>query len=246
MTNEFSSHLGIRDWYRLSKGGTRAVFFRDLPTLDCDALMGALASETSLPSTGRLRTKVELEELSRSLVPPIQDLAMRGPNEQTLQWMFMHRKRLLSLTECVLARELPTCCAGESVEGRADLLAFDQLLAQPIIVELKCEKASDPLSGVVLEVLSHWAFNVRHLADFNAQLSGFGYLPSKPPRLAIAAPEGYYVETRRRTARRQCNEYDIAMTWIDALLRNNIVTVDLYAIEDDWLSAGPDFQMWKI
>ena len=87
-------------------------YFRDLPTLDCDALMGALALETSLPPTGRLRTKVELEELSRSLVPAIRDLAMRGPSEQTLQWMFMHRNRLLSLTECVLARELPTCCAG--------------------------------------------------------------------------------------------------------------------------------------
>lgn len=214
--------------------------------LDCEALKGVLALETSLAPTGHLRTKVELEELTRSVMPPILELKMRGPNEQTFQWMFMHRKHLLSSTECVLARELPTCCAGESVEGRADLLAFDQVLARPIIVELKCGTASDPLAGVVLEILSHWVFNVRHLADLTAQVNAFGYLSSGSPRLAIVAPEGYYIETRRRTSRRRCNEYDIAMSWINELRRNEIAMIDLYAVENDWLGAGPDFRMWKI
>jgi hypothetical protein len=235
----------VRHWYDHSKDSASA-FFRDLEQLDCDTLVRLLGLETALSPRGSLRTKVQLEALNRAQRPSIQDLQMREPDEQTLQWMFMHRKHLLSISEEVAFRELPTCCEGESVEGRADLLAFDQLRKQPIIVELKRKTASDPLSGVVLEALSHWAFNVRHLADFKSLLFEFGCVAEELPRVVIAAPEGYYRSNRKRTRPPRGKEFYIAKNWIECLRQREVVTIDLYTTEDDWLSEGPDFVMGKI
>jgi hypothetical protein len=223
-----------------------SAFFRELEQLDCDTLVRLLASETSLSPRGRLRTKDQLEALDRAESPSIQALQMRKPDEQTLQWMFMHRKHLLSISEEVAFRELPTCCAGETVIGRADLLAFDQLQKQPIIVELKPKTASDSLSGVVLQALSHWAFDVRHLADFNSLLLEFGYVAGKLPRVVIAAPEGYYNSAQKRIRLPRGKEFEIAMNWIETLRQREVVTIDLYTTEDEWLSKGPNFEMGKI
>ncbi len=167
------------------------------------------------------------------------------PVEQSLQWLFLHRNHLVSASESILWRELPTCCAGETVEGRADLLAFDQTLAQPILVELKDGDADDPLSGAVLELLYHWAFHLQHVQYFHALLAEFGCVPVCPCRLVLVAPESYYAIANARSPRRN-NEYERAMGWIDDLSRKNLVTIDLYAIEPDWLAAGAGFRIRKL
>jgi hypothetical protein len=175
----------------------------------------------------------------------MQVLQGRKPVEQTLQWLFLHRNHLLSANESILWRELPTCCAGEAVEGRADLLAFDQTLAQPILVELKDGDADDPLSGAVLELLYHWAFHLQHVQHFHALLAEFGYVPACPCRLALVAPESYYATAEARSPRRN-NEYKWAMGWIGGLSRANLVSIDLYAIEPGWLAAGAGFRIGKL
>jgi hypothetical protein len=245
MTTGSPSPRSIRDWYRLSKKDS-SKFFNDLHLLDCSSLIAILQQDIALQPRGRLRTAAELESLSRTGLPSLDVCKAKGPDEQTLQWMFMHRRYFELAHERIVWRELPTCCAEETPEGWCDLLAFDEAQARPLLVELKRGSATDPLTGVLLEALWHWVFGVRHNADLNTQLRGFGHTPNNPPRLAVAAPDEYYRQAQQRTREPRGSEYQVAIAWLACLRQNKIVDIDLYAIEDAWLSTGPAFNMRKI
>jgi hypothetical protein len=205
--------------------------------------------ENALKGEGRLRTRQELEELDRELCPSLEDLRLRKPNEQTLQWVFLHRGYISSLNERVLCRELPSCCWGEKVagKGRADLLAFDGELSQPMLVELKRADNDEPLCAVVLEILFHWCFHGQFHQSFELLLREFECGATRPMRLVIAAPVGYFREARRRSQDRTDRlggEFPRALAWITAL--RELVQIDLYAIEDQWLEKGPMFPMSRL
>jgi hypothetical protein len=93
--------------------------------------------------------------------PLLEELRTGIPDEQTLQWFFIHRGYVQFEHEKVIERELPVSPAGLPREDWIDILAFDSTLNRPILVELKQGAANDSLTGVLLEVLAHWAFHVR-------------------------------------------------------------------------------------
>jgi hypothetical protein len=158
----------VSDWYELSKdSGT--VFFGAHRRLKTEMLANMLTNQTALPPRGRLRTIEEVQQLHRNRkpLPSVQALRARGrADEYALQCMFVHRGFFEHASQLLLCRELPTCCAKEMPEGWVDLLLFDTTVARATLVELKDEDANDPLTGVVLEVLSHWAFHVQHSSEF--------------------------------------------------------------------------------
>jgi hypothetical protein len=203
-------------------------------------------ADATVPPRGVLRTKAELADLGRVKLPDIGDLRSREPTEQTLQWMFMHRGYFVETHQHIVWRELPTCCTGERAYGRADLVAFDTRAAQPIIVELKRTDATDALTRVVLEALWHWVFNIQHLAGLHALLSEFGHPTRLRPRIAIAAPQAYFTTARCRTRAPRSSEYDLALSWIDRLNGEGLVSTEVYAIDDDWQRSGPDFRMLRM
>jgi hypothetical protein len=237
----------IYEWYRL--GRNRGEFLRQIRGLDGPFLLRLALRENVLKGEGRLRTRHELEELGREPCPPLEDLRLRKPNEQTLQWFFLHRGYIASSNERVLCRELPSCRCGETVagKGRADLLAFDRELSQPMLVELKRADNDEPLCAVVLEILFHWCFHGQFHESFELLLREFECGPARPTRLVIAAPVGYFREARRRSQDRidgLCGEFRRALAWITAL--RELVQIDLYAIEDQWLAKGPKFLMSRL
>ena len=235
----------IRDWYRLSENLT--TFYASIPHLDVKTLAKTMKADLLVPPRGRLRTRVELEREARAQPPPIETLRMASPREQTLQWMFMHRGYLAETSDKILTREVPTCCAGETRHGAADLLAYDNVNRRPIIVELKRASAGDPLTRCVLEVLWHWTFTVQHIAEFQNQLAEFGCEPvSFIPTLAIAAPESFFRDGRERSRRRGGDEFKTGLSWIVGLCEAEIVKIDLYAIENDWQAIGPEFRIRKL
>lgn len=237
----------IYGWYRL--GQTRGEFLRQVRGLDSTLLLHLALRESALMGEGRLRTRQELEDLGRERCPPLEDLKLRKPNEQTLQWFFLHRGYISSLNELVLWRELPSCCWGETVtgKGRADLLAFDRELSQPMLVELKRADNNEPLCAVVLEILFHWCFHSQLHQSFELMLREFKCGPVRPMRLVIAAPVGYFTEAQRRSQDRTDGlggEYARALGWITAL--RELVQIDLYAIENQWQAKGPMFLMSRL
>lgn len=239
----------IREWYNRSRGGTRGKFLSEIASLDCAALIAQLQRECLIPPAGRMRTRTELDACGRKAAPTVQTLQADACDEQTLQWMFLHRGYLLAPIERVLRRELPTCCAGQMPIGWADLLAFDTECMQPILVELKRAEANDPLSAVVLELLSHWVFQVRHIGCFNALIGDYGYAARLPMRLVIGAPEAYFREARAVSQRRRAGlrgEYEIALSWIKGLRSAGAAALDLYAIEEQWQASGPAFRMRRL
>ena len=242
------AHLNrsLRDWYDLSREEPRR-FLEELPTLDCGALLETLNAEIGIAARGPLRTKKELYALCRTPVPSVLELQKKTPNEQTLQWMFMHRGCFASETEIVVYRELPICCAGETLggHGRADLLVFDQSQGRAVLVELKCATARDPLSGVVLEVLLHWIFNIQHREQFHQQLSDLGYVSKNPLGMAICAPRAYFESSATRNRKPRGDEFNSAQGWIKCLRERKNILIDLYEVKDDWLKVGPKFQMYK-
>jgi hypothetical protein len=151
----------ISDWYSLYHKAKRQ-FLTELPALDCVSLIARLQTDSVLPPLGRVRTKKELERLTHTREKP-KDLAqLRGmrPTELVLKWMFAHRGYFSKPTERLLWWELPSCCHGTKPSGPswADLLIMDQENEQPILVELKCSSANDPLSATIVEALTHWCF----------------------------------------------------------------------------------------
>lgn len=230
---------------RASRSGSRGEFLKDVQSFTGDSLMALLRQEISSGARGRLRTRPELEALSRAECPNIESLKGVPPLEQTLQWVFIQRKYLFSTNESILWRELPTCCAGERVEGRADLLAFDHALGQPILVELKDGRADDPLTGAVLELLYHWTFHMQHIDEFETLLAEFSCESVLPCRLVLIAPQSFYDEARRRSRQRH-GEFERAIGWIDGLAANKVVSIDLYALDSDWQQQSIDIRMVKV
>lgn len=240
-----TSSRSIREWYRLSRPGTRGEFLREVRSLSSEALVALLKQETSALPRGTLRSKTDLEELIRTDRPTVECLQAAKPTEQTLQWLFAHRGYLTSASEPILWRELPTCCVGEYAEGRADLLAFDHAVSQPILVELKDDDACDPLSGAVLELLYHWTFHMQHLQHFHALLSEFACVPQLPPRLALIAPNRFFVDAKARS-RKRGGEYEQAIEWIEKLFLQRVVALKLQAVEDGWQNAGVSFRITEV
>jgi hypothetical protein len=165
--------------------------------------------------------------------------------EQTLQWLFMCRKYLSTTNEPILCRELPTCYAGEQVRGRADLLAFDHISGQPILVELKNGDANDSLCGVVLELLHHWAFHMRHKDQLQALVREYTCEATASCRLALIAPAPFYREAKRRSKKRH-GEFERAIDWINGLASSNVVSIDLYVLDSDWQEQGIHFRVLKL
>lgn len=234
----------IEGWYRLTLQSR--AFFEAVPYLDGVSLARMAMTDAMTPARGVLRTKAQLTDLGRVLLPDLDNLRSREPTEQTLQWMWMHRGHFAERQQKIVWRELPTCCAGERAFGRADLLAFDTDALQPIIVELKKATATDALTRTVLEAFWHWVFNMQHLASLEAMLCEFGHQPRLPPRIAIAAPRAYFIDARRRTRAPRNAEYELAVSWIDHLTDKKLVAIEMYAIEDDWLAAGPNFGLERL
>lgn len=245
MTDLSSTPQSLHGWYQHSKGDPRQ-FFKDLQTLDCPTLATLIRRDCALAPRGRLRTAVELELLNRTPKPSLDNLRKRTGSEQTLQWMFIHREYFYQKAGQILWRELPTCCAGEPADGRCDLLVFDKEKVRPVLVELKQGSAGDPLTGVLLEALWHWAFTIRHLDSFDAQIRGFGFAATDPPGIAVAAPDQYFRRTSVRTRSPRNDEFKSALAWISYLKQNKIVDIDLYSVSDDWQRVGPSFAMQRI
>ncbi len=193
-----------------------------------------------------------IAKYSRRNRPSLQELLTATPNEQTLQWLFLYRGYLQFEHERVIERELPVSPEGVEREGWVDVLAFDGTVNQPILVELKQCRANDSLTGVLLEVLAHWAFHMRYLKEFQAQLLGGGVVGSgdmTAPSVVIAAPETYFRETlRRSTHSRRHNEIRKAASMIKCMREEWDLKIRLLAIADDWQSEGIRFgiEEWKV
>lgn len=233
------------DWYRLS-AKHQAAFFEELGKLTNADVEQIVRSVADMPSQGPLRPLAEIRSL-RAELPTLEELSRREPNELTLQLAFMHRGHLSTTSEKVVAREIPISPAGMEKEGWCDLLVFDQETSVPILVELKRAEADDSLSGVLFEVLFHWAFHKRHFAEFREQLDADGIrVPTTvtQPMATIAAPRSYFVETRRRSQdKRRDGEYERALGMIEYLRERLNLRVKLLAIDDGWKKAMPAFDV---
>jgi hypothetical protein len=237
----------IYEWYQLSR--EQGPFLMQIRDLDENRVRALAAREKDLVGEGRLRTRRELEMLHRTRPPALEELKLRPPDEQTLQWCFLDRRYLSSPTERVLYREFPSGRWGETLDGkgRSDLLAFDRDYSEPILVELKRASSTMPLSAAVMEILYHWSFHQKFLLSFKALLHSYACTASAATRLVIAAPDEYFRKARRRSQDRSTElggEYDRALSWINAL--RETVRIDIYAIEDQWLAKAPTFQMKEL
>jgi hypothetical protein len=126
---------------------------------------------------------------------------------------------------------------------------FDVEKNNSLLVELKQAKSSDPLFGVVLEALDHWIFFTRNSRSLAAVLSQAGHRSQDSPiQLAIAAPNKYFVETQRRSAKDSIRNRECSLT-IDALtcLAKQIgLAITLVSIDDNWQDSEGEFpvQIW--
>ena len=246
--------LPLRRWYQFSKGvgGRSSDFYTMLDRCTPDRFAAIVAQELQRPAPGELRSLSSIRQYSRRRIPTLEELQNREPNEQTLQWMFLLRGYLQFKHEAIIERELPISPAGVDREGGLDLLTFDLSRGQPILVELKRAKATDSLTGVLLEVLSHWAFHVRYFHQFRQQLAQsevVNSLNSMMPTVAIVAPESYFIETVRRSSdRRRHHEVQVAAKLINCMRVLYDLQVRFLAIQDDWQQIGLDFVLhdWRI
>jgi hypothetical protein len=246
----------LRRWYEFSKGQgdrrSRSGFFALLDGCTAERFAEIVQEDLRQPALGDLRSLTSIRQNSRRNTPTIDELRRRAPDEQTLQWLFLLRGYLRFRHEAIIERELPVSPAKVDREGWVDLLAFDLDRRQPILVELKRAKASDSLTGVLLEVLSHWAFHMRYLRQFQQQVAQADVVGSPvmlAPTVVIAAPESYFVETLRRSGDpRRHNEIRVAAQLMRCMLEMWGVGVRLLAIEDGWQQVGLEFAIhdWAI
>jgi hypothetical protein len=244
----------LRSWYLTSKGerGTRSQFFALLDSFTSETFTKVVKADLDRPAPGRLRTLTSIREYSRRNRPSLKELRTAVPDEQTLQWLFLSRGYVQFDHERVIERELPVSPAGIPREGWIDVLAFDHSAKQPILVELKQGGANDSLTGVILEVLAHWAFHMRYLAEFRTQLMEGGVLGAEEmvrPSVVVAAPESYFRETLRRSGdSRRHNEGRTATAIIRCMKGRWGLKIRLLAISDDWQEVGTDFgvEEWSV
>jgi hypothetical protein len=244
----------LRSWYLNSSGtrGSRSQFFALLDSCTSEKLMSVVETDLCRPVTGSLRTLASIREYSRRDPPSLEELRTTVPNEQTLQWLFLYRGYLQFEHERVIERELPVSPADVAREGSVDVLAFDGIANQPILVELKQVRANDSLTGALLEVLAHWAFHMRYLAEFREQLmkgSVSGANVMKKPSVVIAAPKKFFLETVRRSGdSRRHHEVRTAAAIVKCLKDTMGLKIRLLAISDDWQQVGPAFgvEEWLI
>ncbi|HKD05521.1 MAG TPA: hypothetical protein VKB79_06425 [Bryobacteraceae bacterium] len=239
----------IRDWYCFSRDHRRH-FLAGLGENTNAALVTLLQNELNQAPIKSLRTLEEIKNYKRESLPRLADLKQRKPDEQHLQYLFMHRGYFRQPFESVLTREYPSCDRRNERSAVIDLLGFDNKRKEPLIVELKRAEASDPLFGVVLEALHHWAFFSRNSRLLAAVLRRGGYdCPDTcSVQLAIAAPTEYYVVTQRRSATSPARNREYSRT-IDALTylaARTGLNVPLVAIDDNWRDTGTDFpaRLW--
>jgi hypothetical protein len=232
----------LRHWYEFSKGkwGRRRLsdFFVLLESCTPARFAKIVAADLQRPALGELRSLASIRQYSRRDTPTLDELLQRRPDEQTLQWLFLLRGYLQFTHEPIIERELPVSPAQVEREGWVDLLAFDVDRRQPILVELKRADANDSLTGVLLEVLSHWAFHIRYQHQFRQQIAEAEVVRSAEmlaPSVAIAAPHSYFAETLRRSNDpRRHNEIHVAARLIRCMLETWGLQVRLLAIEDAW------------
>lgn len=244
----------LRSWYLTSSGkrGSRSKFFALLDSCTPERFTRVVQADLARSAPGGLRTLASIREYSRRNSPSTEDLRTAVPDEQALQWLFLHRGYLQYKHERVIERELPVSQAGIAREGWVDVLAFDTTVHQPILVELKQRSANDSLTGVLLEVLAHWAFHIRYLAEFRRQLIEGEILAAEDmaePAVVIAAPESYFGETLRRSRHpRRHNDVRTASALIKCMRDHWNLQVRLLAISDDWQVVGAGFgvEEWSI
>jgi len=236
----------LRDWYCFSRNHRRQ-FLADLGENTNGALVTLIQNELNQPPIKSLRTLDDIKGYKRETLPCPTDLKQRTPNEQHLQYLFMHRGYFRHPFESVLTREYPSCDRRNDRSAVVDLLAFDNKRKQPLIVELKRAEATDPLFGVVLEGLHHWAFFCRNSLLLAAVLRRGGHdCPDAcSVQLAIAAPTQYYVETQRRSAISPARnrEYSRAIEALTYLAERIGLSVPLVAVDDNWRDTGTDFSV---
>jgi hypothetical protein len=242
----------LRSWYLTSKGerSSRSQFFELLDLCSPEMFTKVVKADLERPASGRLRTLASIREYSRRNSPSYEELSTAKPDEQTLQWLFLYRGYLQFEHEQVIERELPVSPAGLLREGWIDVLAFDSIVKQPILVELKQARANDSLTGVLLEVLAHWAFHMRYMAEFRRQLKDGGVVGAEEasmPSVLIAAPKHYFRETLRRNSRRH-NETRTAALLMKCMKDGWDLNVRLLAISDDWQEVGAGFgvEEWSV
>jgi hypothetical protein len=239
----------LRRWYEFSKGeaGNSSDFYALLEQCMPERFAAIVTADLQRPAPGELRSLESIRRYSRRNPPTFEELQKREPNEQTLQWMFLLRGYLQFRHEVIIERELPVSPGGVDREGWVDLLVFDADRRQPVLVELKRAKANDSLTGVLLEVLSHWAFHMRYLHQFRQQVAQSEVVQSLDmvtPTVAIAAPESYFVETlRRSSSARRHNEIQVAARLINCMQEAWGLRVRLLAIEEDWQQVGLEFSL---
>ncbi len=240
----------IRDWYLLSRTGSRSQFLAEIDRLTPDGLVDLVRHELKQAAVRSLRTLEDIANYRRVDLPSLAELKQRKPNEQTLQYFFMQRGYFRSRSEVVLAREYPSCDRREKRRAVIDLLAFDVENNNPLLVELKQAKANDPLFGVVLEALDHWIFFTRNFRWLAAVLSQVGHRcqDASPIQLAIAAPKEYFVETQRRSAKDSVRnrEYSLTIDALTCLAKQVGLAISLVSIDDDWQDSEGEFsvQIW--
>ena len=239
----------IRDWYLLSRTGRRR-FFADLNEITPEGLATLVQEELNESPVESLRTLEDIANYTRVDLPSLVELKQREPSEQSLQYVFMHRGYFRRPFEVVLAREYPSSDRRDNRSAVIDLVAFDKECRAPIIVELKRAEATDPLFGVVLESLHHWAFLSRNSWLLAAVLRRAGHdCPDTcSVQLAIAAPTQYYVEAQRRSAvsAARNREYSRTIDALTYLAERMGLAIPLMSIDDRWQDMGTDFpvQIW--
>jgi hypothetical protein len=244
----------LRSWYLTSKGerGSRSQFFELLESCTSEKFAKIIHEDLARPASGGLRSMEAIRNYSRNQPPSLEALRTAAPNVQTLQWFFIYRGYLQFERERVIERELPVSPAGVPREGWVDILAFDERASRPVLVELKQARATDSLTGVLLEVLGHWAFYMRHWEEFRRQLAHDGVFRTDrmlTPSIVIAAPGAYFHESLRRSSdSRRHKEIEVAAALIKCLGDNCGLTLRLLAIDDDWQEVGIGFgvQEWSI
>ena len=244
----------LRSWYLTSKGerSSRSQFFALLDSCTPEKFTKVVKADLERPASGCLRTLASISQYSRGNRPFYEELRAANPDEQTLQWLFLYRGYVQFEHEQVIERELPVSPAGLPREGWIDVLAFDSIVNQPILVELKQDRANDSLTGVLLEVLAHWAFHMRYMAEFRRQLKEGGVVGAEEvsmPSVVIAAPKHYFLETLRRASdSRRHNETRTAALLMKCMKDGWGLNIRLLAISDDWQEVGAGFSVeeWSV
>lgn len=81
----------IRDWYLLSRK-RRGQFFAEIDGLTSDGLVSLVRHELKQAAVNSLRTLEDIANYERAALPSLAELKRKKPNEQTLQYFFMHRR----------------------------------------------------------------------------------------------------------------------------------------------------------